>query len=85
LTHIYRRLAPEEEMAFSDLKRITDKIQEIIGLEFFSTEIVQTEDGKFVVVDYVNDQCDMRFQSDTPDGVPDSVVEEIAKAIVEAI
>ena len=85
LTHIYRRLVPEEEMAFSDLKRITEKIQEIIGLEFFSTEIVQTEEGKFVVVDYVNDQCDMRFQSDTPDGVPDSVVEEIAKAIVETL
>jgi glutathione synthase/RimK-type ligase-like ATP-grasp enzyme len=85
LTHIYRRLAPEEEMLFSELKRITEKIHEIIGLEFFSTEIVRTEDGKFVVVDYVNDQCDMRFQSDTPDGVPDSVVEEIAKAIVEAV
>lgn len=85
LTHIYRRLAPEEEMVFSDLKRITEKIQEIIGLEFFSTEIVQTGEGKFVVVDYVNDQCDMRFQSDTPDGVPDSVVEEIAKAIVETL
>jgi hypothetical protein len=85
LTHIYRRLAPEEEMVFSDLKRITEKIQEIISLEFFSTEIVQTGEGKFVVVDYVNDQCDMRFQSDTPDGVPDSVVGEIAKAIVEAI
>jgi hypothetical protein len=85
LTHIYQRLAPEEEMLFSDLKRITEKIQEIISLEFFSTEIVQTGEGKFVVVDYVNDQCDMRFQSDTPDGVPDSVVGEIAEAIVEAI
>jgi glutathione synthase/RimK-type ligase-like ATP-grasp enzyme len=85
LTHIYHRLSPEEEMVFSELKRITEKIKEIIGLEFFSTEIVQTEQGKFVVVDYVNDQCDMRFQSDTPDGVPDSVVEEIAKAIVETL
>ena len=85
LTHIYHRLSPEEETVFSELLRITERIQEIIGLEFFSTEIVQTEQGKFVVVDYVNDQCDMRFQSDTPDGVPDSVVEEIAKAIVETL
>jgi hypothetical protein len=38
-----------------------------------------------VVVDYVNDQCDMRFQSDTPDGVPVSVVKEVAKAIVETL
>jgi glutathione synthase/RimK-type ligase-like ATP-grasp enzyme len=81
-THIYQRLTPEEEIIFGELMKIALKVQEITGLEFFSTEVVQTEDGKFVVVDYVNDQCDMRFQSDTPDGVPDSVIEEIARAIV---
>jgi len=85
LTHIYRRLTAEEELLFAELKTITEKIHQIIDIEFFSTEIVQTADGKFVVVDYVNDQCDMRFQSDTADGVPDSVVEEIAKAIIERL
>ncbi len=81
-THIYQRLTLDEESMFSELRRIAEKIHEITGLEFFSTEIVRIKDGRFVVVDYINDQCDMRFQSDTPDGVPDSVVEEIAAAIV---
>jgi hypothetical protein len=84
-THVYRRLAPEEETVFEELTRITRVIHEIVELEFFSTEIVQTYDQNFVVADYVNDQCDMRFQSDAPDGVPDSVVEEIVKAIVDSL
>ena len=33
--------------------------------------------NKFVVIDYVNDQCDMRLKSLHPDGVPDEVVLEI--------
>lgn len=81
-THVYHRLIPEEEELFKELFSITRVIHQIAALEFFSTEVVQTVDGKFVVVDYINDQCDMRFQSDTPDGVPDSVIEEIARAIV---
>jgi len=84
-THVYRRLTPEEEVVFGEFRRITQTIHEIAELEFFSTEIVQTYDQNFVVADYVNDQCDMRFQSDTPDGVPDSVVEEIAEAIVNTL
>jgi len=84
-THVYQRLNPEEELIFGEQRRITEKIHEIIGLEFFSTEIVHTRDGRFVVVDYVNDQCDLRFQSDTPDGVPDSVIEEIVKSIVNSL
>jgi len=84
-THVYRRFTPEEETVFGELWRITQIIHEIGGLEFFSTEIVQTLDQNFVIADYVNDQCDMRFQSDTPDGVPDSVVEEIVEAIVNTL
>jgi glutathione synthase/RimK-type ligase-like ATP-grasp enzyme len=84
-THIYQRLTPQEEEMFEELQRIVKKIHEITELRLFSSEIAQTEDEKFVVVDYVNDQCDMRFQSDTPDGVPVSVVKEVAKAIVETL
>jgi glutathione synthase/RimK-type ligase-like ATP-grasp enzyme len=84
-THVYRRLTPEEEIVFGELRRIAQTIHEIVELEFFSTEIMQTYDQNFVVADYVNDQCDMRFQSDTPDGVPDSVVEEIVEAIVGSL
>jgi hypothetical protein len=84
-THVYRRLTLGEESVFGEIQRITQTIHEIVGLEFFSTEIVQTPAQNFVIADYVNDQCDMRFQSDAPDGVPDSVVEEIVEAIVNSL
>ena len=64
---------------------ITKKIAKITELDFFSTEIVLTEDGKFIVIDYVNDQCDMRFKSKHVDGVPDKVVEQIILALKRQI
>jgi len=84
-THVYLRLNPDEETRFSYLKIVIERIYKVIGLDFFSSEIVWATDGKFQVVDYVNDQCDMRFKSDTPDGVPDEVVEEIIQAIVSIL
>jgi len=41
--------------------------------DFFSTEIALAKDGRYVVVDYVNDPCDMRPQSKHFDGVPDTI------------
>ena len=53
-------------------------------MRFFSTEILRTAEGQFVVIDYVNDQCHMLSQSANPQiGVPDSVVEAIAQRLVE--
>ncbi len=79
ITHLYEVLTDNEisEFNLSPLKRITRKIANIIQLDFFSTEVVLTEDDKYVVIDYVNDQCDMRFKSKHKDGVPDSIVEQI--------
>jgi hypothetical protein len=51
----------------------------------FSTEIAITSDGRFVIVDYVNDPIDLRPQSKTFDGVPDDIVEDITKRLVEVI
>lgn len=85
LTHVYQRMSSDDEAKFLELVRITEKIHEISGLEFFSTEVAITGDRRFVVVDYVNDQCDMRFQSDTPDGVPDLVIQEIVETIVASL
>jgi len=84
ITHIYRRveLKQEEEFYLSPLRAIVAKIARISQLDFFSAEIALTTDGRFVVVDYVNDICDMRLQSLFPDGVPDGLVEEIVFAIV---
>ena len=52
-------------------------------LDFFSTEIVLTEDGNFLLIDYVNDQCDMRIKSRHYDGIPDNIVNEIIKNMLK--
>jgi len=65
------------------LESVTRKIAGITNLNFFSTEIAIVDKETFVVVDYVNDQCDMRLQSRHPDGVPDEVVEEVAFEIAQ--
>jgi hypothetical protein len=78
-THIYNQLLETEieEFGLRKLFQITKTIQRLTQLDFFSTEIALTEKNKFVVIDYVNDQCDMRLKSLHPDGVPDEVVLEI--------
>jgi hypothetical protein len=83
LTHIYEILSLENEEKFKlkKLKTVSKKIQEICKLNFFSTEIAHTESEKFVVVDYVNDMCDMRLKSKHPDGVPDKIVYQIVDEI----
>ena len=44
-------------------------------------EIARDARGRLLVVDYVNEICDMRLQSAHPDGVPDAVVARIANRI----
>jgi hypothetical protein len=51
----------------------------------FSTEITITSDGRFLIVDYVNDPIDLRLQSKTFDGVPDDIVKDITERLVELI
>jgi len=41
------------------------------------------KDGRYVVVDYVNDPCDMRLQSKHFDGVPDAIVQMIISCITD--
>lgn len=83
-THVYRPVLPVEEAEFGldMLRRITRKIGEVCRLTLFSTEIAQSNDGRFVTVDYVNDQPDLRPRSKTPDGVPDPVLNNIVMDIV---
>lgn len=84
-THMYAILTKNNmtEFHLRPLLSITQKIHEVCKLDFFSTEIAFTEDGRFVTVDYVNDICDMRLQSKHLDGVPDLVVVEICKKIAK--
>jgi hypothetical protein len=84
LTHIYRQVEAKEESEFylSPMRAIVSKIAGVSRLDFFSAEIALTVDGRFVVVDYVNDICDMRAQSTYPDGVPDILIGEIVASLV---
>lgn len=85
VTHIYRRVTIEEEQTFriEALHDVMKTIQKVCKLDFFSSEIVLTGENKFVVVDYVNEVCDMRLQSKHKDGVPDDVVQRIQELIAE--
>ncbi|MGV3771717.1 MAG: ATP-grasp domain-containing protein [Verrucomicrobiales bacterium] len=84
-TDRYRRVSWEDYGAYNlqaaeDLVR---RIATLTGMNFFSTEIAMEEDGSFVLIDYVNDQCHMLSQSSNPKmGVPDDVVAEIAHKLV---
>jgi len=84
-THVYEFLTAEEEKRFDlhPLREIAAAIGDVCGLDFFSTEIVYVSSGMFVVVDYVNEMCDMRLKSRHVDGVPDHIVEFIAGRIAD--
>ncbi|MGB2867910.1 MAG: hypothetical protein WBD36_05625 [Bacteroidota bacterium] len=86
-THIYETITPTDEQAFNlgELKTLTRKIQEVCKLDFFSTEVAYTRDSRFVSVDYVNEICDMRLQSRFPDGVPDLIVENVARLLIQFV
>jgi hypothetical protein len=86
-THIYKEITPKDENSFGlhPLRSIARVIRDICLLDFFSTEIVCTQQQRFVVVDYVNEICDMRIQSRTPDGVPDNVVDRIIHSMLDFV
>ncbi len=86
-TGIYQRVTSRAERKYKlkELKKITKKIAEVAGINFFSTEITLTRAGRFIVVDYVNDTCDMRLKSKALDGVPDDVVRDIVRELVDSI
>ena len=83
-THVYAVLTPDEEKLF-ELERlceVTEHIARVCKLDWFSTEIALTNEGKLVVVDYVNDGIDTRLQSRAVDGVPDEVMKKITEGLV---
>jgi len=86
-THIYTPVTSDEANSYnlSPLHSITSSIAQICGLELFSTEITLTPDGRFVIVDYVNDPIDLRLQSKTFDGVPNDIVRDITERLAEFV
>ena|SRR5947209_3172847 len=86
-TDNYRLVTPQEaaELNLKPMEEIIRQIANLTQMNFFSSEIAQTESGDFVVIDYVNDQCHMLSQSANPRiGVPDELVAAVAKRLVEA-
>lgn len=83
-THIFAPIQTDEELRFglSPLRLVTAKIASICLLDWFSTEIALTREGKFVAVDYVNDSIDLRIQAKAYDGVPDEIVRALAGDLV---
>lgn len=86
-THIYTPVSDDEKLRLSldPLDQITAQIAELCGLNLFSTEIALTTDDQFMVVDYVNDQIDLRLQSTVPEGVPDAIVKDVSEQLARHV
>jgi hypothetical protein len=86
-THIYAPVTDADETRYglAPLRQTTAAIARVAQLELFSTEIALTSDGIFVVVDYVNDQLDLRLQSKAADGVPDDIVRDVAERLTARV
>jgi len=84
LTRSYDILTIKEIYRFGlyDMWRLTKMIHTVSGLDFFSVEMAMRSNEKFIVVDYVNDQPDMRKKSKFNDGLPDEIVDEIIGNII---
>jgi hypothetical protein len=84
-SHVYQVVSEAEELRFGlqPLRSITDLIRRICRLDLFSTEIALTPEGKFLVIDYVNDPIDLRLQSQATDAPPDEIVRAIAEKLAD--
>ncbi len=82
--HDYAEVSDDERERFGlqELDHIATTIAALTHLDLFSTEVALTQEGLFVVIDYVNDQPDFRQQSTAADGVPDAIVRDIAERLV---
>ncbi len=86
-THIFRPVQPDEviSLRLGELYDMAVRIANVSRLHLFSTEIALTPDGQFLAVDYVNDQIDLRLQSQAQDGVPDAIVWDICRRLAELV
>jgi hypothetical protein len=87
VTHVYTPLTGTvmARHRLVPLAGIARAIREVCHLDFFSTEIALSQHGKLVVVDYVNEVCDMRLQSVHPDGVPRVLIRGICRRIARLV
>ena len=67
------------------LNNLMNMLAEISGFDYFSSEIAITENDEYYLIDYVNDQCDMRKKTQHADGVPDLIVEKYINNMAEFV
>ncbi len=84
----YRHISLREMYSFRllPLARYVSEIARIVKMKFFSSEIAITGSGKdrrFVVIDYVNDQCELCVRPTKIAGPVPEVVQHIAETFVE--
>ena len=86
-THLYTSVSDSDidEFNLQPLHDAAMTIARLCGLDLFSTEIALTPEGLFVVVDYVNDPIDLRIQSKMRDGIPDHIVHDICKRLINRV
>jgi hypothetical protein len=84
---IYRDLSEKDKprIQFAEIESMMRRIAEAAKLHFFSTEITLTRENRLVAVDYINDIIDLRLKSKHYDGVPNRIVEKIAREIVRFV
>jgi len=85
-TRDYRQVTMKEADKYKlfPLARIASEIARITRIDWFSCEIaISRKNKKFVVIDYMNDQCAVCARSQEKGGVPDEVVSHLASRIVE--
>jgi hypothetical protein len=86
-SHVYAQVTPEEKSNYGlgRLEETVAIISRLSGLDLFSTEIALMNNDQYIVVDYVNDQIDLRLQSSAFEGVPDAIVRDIAERLVSQL
>ena len=86
-THLYEPATIKQikKYRLHPLIRITQRMARLFGLDYFSSEISLTKNHRFVLIDYINDQCDMRLKSSHYDGVPDEIVSQFIRSMKEKI
>lgn len=85
--HTYFEVTDEEfiELKLDRFEKISRQLAKICKLDYFSTETTITQEDQIFVIDYVNDQCDMRLKSNHPDGVPETIIDSFIESLIKNI
>jgi hypothetical protein len=70
-----------QRLGLDGLWNVIEVAAAIARLQLFSTEVARRADGRWVVVDYVNDPVDLRILGHAREGMPPEAAEKIAAAI----